>query len=774
MTRSTRPKRGLPRVRRSARQRHSPTTPAKARRLLPTPPRTRARGARRPLGRPAGARVRDYRRARRVWDRSYFVRMEIESTQAAIEALLDEQRTFPPSKEFAAGAVVKDESVYRRAEEDPEGFWRELAGEFIGWFKEPTKGLDWDPPHCTWFEDGELNVSWNCLDRHVEAGRGDRVAYHWVGEPGERDARPDLRGDAARGVEARERPAQARHPQGRPHRHLHGHGPRASDRNARVRAHRCASRRRLRRLLCGVARRAHARLRREASDHAGRGLAQGRQGAAEGERGCGSRGRTEHRAPRRLPPHGRPGPVERTDGISGTTISSPTSPTSASPRCMGAEDTLFLLHTSGTTAKPKGVQHTTAGYLLHVSVTHKWIFDIHDDTIWWCAADVGWVTGHSYIVYGPLSNGTTSVLYEGDPAYPDWDRHWEIVARYKVNSYYTAPTLIRSFVKVGEDYPARHDLSSLRLLGTVGEPINPEAWVWYWKVIGQERCPVVDTWWQTETGGILITPLPGITTLKPGSATIPFPGIKPAIVDEQGNPVPQGQGGFLTAKRPWPGMFRTLWEDDARYVENYFSKYGPGHVLHRRRREAGRRRLLLAHGPDRRRHQRRGPPALDDRDRVHARRARGRRRGSCHRRVRPRPRPAHRLLRPPEGRLRALRRARGGASGVRRGEDRKDRAACRRPLRRRPAEDPLREDHAPPAEGHRRRARVGGYDDASRRGRRGRPQAEGRRRRWGARRARRNPTRERMRGTARGPLRRDRTAPRRRASGRPRPRARPP
>ena len=272
-------------------------------------------------------------------------------------------------------------------------------------------------------------------------------------------------------------------------------------------------------------------------------------------------------------------PATKSLGTTNATYGGTTSWTAEADECeperMGAEDTLFLLHTSGTTAKPKGVQHASAGFLLHVAVTHKWIFDIHDDTIWWCAADVGWVTGHSYIVYGPLANGTTSVLYEGDPAYPDWDRHWEIVERYKVNSYYTAPTLIRSFVKMGDGYPARHDLSSLRLLGTVGEPINPEAWVWYWKVIGQERCPVVDTWWQTETGGILITPLPGLTTLKPGSATVPFPGIKPAILDEQGDPVPQGQGGFLTVKHPWPGMFRTLWEDDERYVSNYFSKYGP-------------------------------------------------------------------------------------------------------------------------------------------------------------------------------------------------------
>ena len=229
---------------------------------------------------------------------------------------------------------------------------------------------------------------------------------------------------------------------------------------------------------------------------------------------------------------------------------------------MDAEDILFLLHTSGTTAKPKAAQHTTGGYLTYVSCTHKWIFDIHDDDVWWCAADVGWVTGHSYIVYGPLNNGTTGVLYEGDPAFPAIDRHWEIVERYKVSQYYTAPTLIRAFIKAGPEHPQRHDLSSLKLLGTVGEPINPEAWVWYWKYIGGERCPIVDTWWQTENGGILITPLPGLTTLKPGSATVPFPGNRPDILDEQGKPVPPGQGGYLVMTRPWPGMFRTLWEED--------------------------------------------------------------------------------------------------------------------------------------------------------------------------------------------------------------------
>jgi acetyl-CoA synthetase len=245
------------------------------------------------------------------------------------------------------------------------------------------------------------------------------------------------------------------------------------------------------------------------------------------------------------------------------------------PERCGAEDVLYLLHTSGTTAKPKAAQHTTGGYLTYAAFTHKYVFDIHDDDIWWCAADVGWVTGHSYIVYGPLTNGTTGVLYEGDPTYPDVDRHWAIIEQYKVTQYYTAPTLIRSFIKSGPEPVERHDLSSLKLLGTVGEPINPEAWLWYWKYIGSERCPVVDTWWQTETGGILISALPGVTTLKPGSATTPLPGVEPAILDEQGREVPQGQGGFLVLKKPWPGIFRTLWDDDERYVSNYFSKYGP-------------------------------------------------------------------------------------------------------------------------------------------------------------------------------------------------------
>jgi len=499
--------------------------------------------------------------------------METEHAQAAIEALLEERRTFPPPDDFRAGAIISDDSVYRRAEEDFEGFWRELADEFIDWFEEPSQTLNWDPPHCTWFRDGELNVSFNCLDKQIEAGRGAKVAYHWVGEPeGETEdwTYDDLLREAGRlanglkklGVSKGDRVGiyMGMVPQlpvamlacariGAPHVVVFGGfsaeslSERMRDTGAKI-------------LITqdeGWRKGGKVPLKRNADDAAAQAPS------------------LEHLVVLRRTGDEVPWQEGRDlwweDVVGNESEECP-------PERMNAEDILFLLHTSGTTAKPKGAQHTTAGYLLHVSVTHKWIFDIHEDTVWWCAADIGWITGHSYIVYGPLNNGTTSVLYEGDPAYPDWDRHWEIVERYGVKSYYTAPTLIRSFVKMGPEYPARHDLSSLRLLGTVGEPINPEAWVWYWKYIGGERCPIVDTWWQTENGGILITPLPGVTTLKPGSATVPFPGIKPEILDEQGNPVPRGEGGFLTIRRPWPGMFRTLWEDDERYVDTYFSKYG--------------------------------------------------------------------------------------------------------------------------------------------------------------------------------------------------------
>jgi acetyl-CoA synthetase len=500
--------------------------------------------------------------------------MKDETTSAAIEALLDERRTFPPSEEFVAGAIIRDASVYRRADDDPEGFWRDLATEFLTWFKEPTEGLRWDPPHCTWFADGELNVASNCLDRHVAAGEGDRVAYHWVGEP-EGETRDltyaDMLREVSRVANGLRRLGIAKGDRVGIYMGMVPELPIAMLACARIGAPHVV-------VFGGFSAESLGERMRDS----------GSKVMITQDEGWRKGGKVPLKENADAAAEAVPG-LERFVVLRRTGDEVPWNenrdvwwhdlvadePAECEPERMNAEDTLYLLHTSGTTAKPKGVQHTTAGYLLHAAVTHKWIFDIHDDTIWWCAADVGWVTGHSYIVYGPLANATTSVLYEGDPAYPDWDRHWEIVERYRVNSYYTAPTLIRSFVKMGAEYPARHDLSSLRLLGTVGEPINPEAWVWYWKVIGQERCPVVDTWWQTETGGILITPLPGVTTLKPGSATVPFPGTKPAILDEHGSPVPPGEGGFLTIGHPWPGMFRTLWEDDERYVQGYFSKFGP-------------------------------------------------------------------------------------------------------------------------------------------------------------------------------------------------------
>jgi acetyl-CoA synthetase len=240
---------------------------------------------------------------------------------------------------------------------------------------------------------------------------------------------------------------------------------------------------------------------------------------------------------------------------------------------MDSEDVLYLLYTSGTTGQPKGIIHTTAGYMIGCAATHKWIFDVKDEDIFWCTADIGWVTGHSYIVYGPLANATTGIMYEGAPDWPDRDRFWSIVEKYKVNIFYTAPTAIRSFMRWGEEHPKKHDLSSLRLLGTVGEPINPEAWMWYHMSIGAEKCPIVDTWWQTETGHILITPLPGITTTKPGSATIPFPGVDADVVDDNGNSVPLGGGGYLVLKKPWPGMLRGIWGDPQRYIETYWSRF---------------------------------------------------------------------------------------------------------------------------------------------------------------------------------------------------------
>jgi acetyl-CoA synthetase len=489
-----------------------------------------------------------------------------------IDALLEEDRIFPPPPRFAEDAVVADDSVYEQAASDPEAFWAEEADR-LEWSRPWDTVMEWTPPLVKWFVGGTLNASVNCLDRHVRAGGGDKVAYHWEGEPG--DARTityaQLLEEVCRlanglrslGVRKGDRVniylgmvpelpiamlACARI--GAPHSVVFGGfsadslRDRINDAEAKV-------------LITadGAWRRGQVVPLKANADEA----------LAECPtiehvvtlRRCGN----EH------------------DFTTGRDVwyhdLVADQPTECEPEEMDAEDILYLLYTSGTTGKPKGIAHTTGGYLTQVAATHRMIFDIHDDDVFWCAADCGWVTGHSYIVYGPLANHTTGIMYEGAPDWPDKDRWWSIVETYRATILYTAPTAIRAFMRWGTDYPGKHDLSSIRLLGSVGEPINPEAWVWYWKVIGGERAPVVDTWWQTETGAILITPLPGITTLKPGSATVPFPGIDADVVDEAGNSVPLGGGGYLVLKRPWPAISRTIWGDPERYVDTYFSKYGP-------------------------------------------------------------------------------------------------------------------------------------------------------------------------------------------------------
>jgi acetyl-CoA synthetase len=432
--------------------------------------------------------------------------------------------------------------------------------------------LSWDPPWVRWFEGGTLNVSVNCLDRHVEA-TPDRVAYHWEGEPG--DTRTityrDLYEDVCRFAGA-----------------LRDLGVRKGDRVAiylgmvpelPVAMLACARIGATHSVVFGGF--ASDALRDRINDAEARVLVTGDGGWRRGQ--VVPLKQNADRAVAECPSIETVVVVRRigeeipwADGrdVWYHELVEGRSP-EAEPEEMDAEDPLYILYTSGTTGKPKGILHTTGGYLTGVATTHRLIFDIHPERdVYWCAADIGWVTGHSYIVYGPLANGTTGILYEGAPDFPDKDRWWEVVERYRATILYTAPTAIRAFMKWGTEYPEKHDLSSLRLLGTVGEPINPEAWIWYWKHIGGERCPVVDTWWQTETGMILITPLPGITRLKPGSATRPFPGVEADIVDESGESVGPNRGGYLVLRRPWPAQFRTIFGDPDRYEEQYFSRFG--------------------------------------------------------------------------------------------------------------------------------------------------------------------------------------------------------
>jgi acetyl-CoA synthetase len=479
-----------------------------------------------------------------------------------------EERRYPPPAGFAAAANAQP-GIYDR---DPLEFWADEARKRVSWFEPFHTTCTWELPYAEWFTGGKLNVTYNCVDRHVEAGNGDRVAYFWEGEP-EGDRREvtfaELQRETTRlanalkalGVKkgtavgiymgmvpetAVAMLACARI--GAPHTVVFGGF------SAGSLADRLAD------MGCEVLITQDEAWRRGSTVPLKR-TADEAMAAAPGVRASIVLRRTG-------------GEVPMTEGRDHWWHEVATDDADCPCEPMDAEDLLYLLYTSGTTAKPKGIVHTTGGYLVGVATTHHYVFDMKPESIYWCAADVGWVTGHSYIVYGPLCNGTTGVMYEGTPDFPDKDRWWEIAERYKVDVLYTAPTAIRTHMKWGPEYAQRHDLSSLRLLGSVGEPINPEAWVWYHEHIGGGRCPIVDTWWQTETGMILITPLPGITTAKPGSATRPFPGVEAAVYNEAGQEVGPGGGGYLVLKKPWPAMLRGIYGDDARYRETYWSKYG--------------------------------------------------------------------------------------------------------------------------------------------------------------------------------------------------------
>ncbi len=490
-----------------------------------------------------------------------------------IENLFAEDRTFPPDPAFVAQANATA-ALYDEAAADYVGFWERQARERLSWSKPFGETLEWDLPFAKWFTGGELNVAYNCVDRHVENGLGDKVAYHWIGEPGETRTitYADLQVETSKAANA-----------------LLELGIRKGDRVAIYMP-----------MIpeLPIAMLACARIGAPHTVVFGGFSAEALGGRIED---CGAKlvitadggWRRGKKVP--LKPHadeavaGSP-TIEHVLVVDrlkdGASTMEPgrdvwwhdivdRQSADCPPVPVDSEHMLYLLYTSGTTAKPKGILHTSAGYLLGTAFTHWAVFDIKPDDVYWCAADIGWVTGHSYIVYGPLANATTGVLYEGAPDAPTWDRWWQIIEDYKVTILYCAPTAIRAFMKQGEAIPAAHDLTSLRVLGSVGEPINPEAWRWYREVIGGDRAPVVDTWWQTETGQIMISPLPGVTTTKPGSATFPLPGIEADVVDGDGNSVPLGGGGYLVLKRPWPGMLRGIYGDPERYRQTYWSRF-PG------------------------------------------------------------------------------------------------------------------------------------------------------------------------------------------------------
>ena len=495
------------------------------------------------------------------------------SGREAIENLSREDRTFPPSPAFVAAAAAGP-GIYTEAEADWVGFWAKQARERVTWFTQPKQALDdSQAPFYKWFADGVLNLSYNCLDRHLAAGGGDKVAYHWEGEPG--DTRTitfaELHAEVCRFANALADLGVGKGDVVAIYMGMIPELPVAMLACARIGAIHSV-------VFGGFSSEALSDRIQDASakvlvtqDGAWR------RGSIVPLKGAGDA------AADRCPSIEHVVVVKR---CSNEVTMKPgrdhwyhdlvaKASAERAPEPLNAEDPLYILYTSGTTAKPKGIVHTQGGYLTQIVSTHALVFDIKPNDVYWCAADIGWVTGHSYIVYAPLANHTTGIIYEGAPDTPDKDRLWSIVERFGVTIYYTAPTAIRAFMKWGDEYPAKHDLSSLRLLGTVGEPINPEAWMWYHTQIGQERCPIVDTWWQTETGSIMITPLPGAVSTKPGSATFPFPGVGADVVDEGGKSVPLGGGGYLVLTRPWPAMLRTIHGDPDRYVSTYWTRY-PG------------------------------------------------------------------------------------------------------------------------------------------------------------------------------------------------------
>ncbi|MDH2910780.1 MAG: acetate--CoA ligase [Candidatus Eremiobacteraeota bacterium] len=488
----------------------------------------------------------------------------------AIESLLDERRAFPPSPAFAAQANAGP-GIYAEANADPLAFWAGWARK-LHWSRPFTRVLDWEEPFAQWFADGAINASVNCLDRHVDAGLGERVAYYYEGEPGDRRAITyrALLEEVCRFANALRRLGIERGDRVAIYMPMIPELPVAMLACARIGAAHSV-------IFGGFSPDAIID---RVNDAACVALITADQGWRRGNKVPLKANCDVAMAQTPSIRHcivakrvGDPVTMMPERDLWWDELIARESSTCEPAQTM-AEDLLFLLYTSGTTAKPKGIKHTTGGYLTHVSTTHQLVFDLKAERdIYWCAADIGWVTGHSYIVYGPLCNGATSVIYEGTPDYPEKDRLWEIVERYGVTILYTAPTAIRTFMKWGTQYLERHDLTSLRLLGSVGEPINPEAWIWYREHVGGGRCPIVDTWWQTETGGMMISPLPGVTTALPGSATKPLPGISADIVDEAGKSVPLGGGGYIVITQPWPGMTRGIYGDDDRYRETYWSKF---------------------------------------------------------------------------------------------------------------------------------------------------------------------------------------------------------